>query len=71
MTHHFIRTVAELEALHPDTILIDNDGDIDPVRNWLNARGEADPWLKYYLPAAVIATGAQVRAARKALEDAS
>ena len=65
-----IRTVKELLALDPETVL---------------QRGSSDPWFilavdlrimihKYgsnkYLPAVVVATADQVRAAREALEEA-
>ena len=58
---HIIRTTAELEALDADTVLF----------TWGNM--EAQPWLHVFeddLPAVVIATGEQVMAARKALEEA-
>lgn len=51
-----IRTVEELEALDPDSIVLDCTGHLMTNRD--------------RLPAVVVATGAQVRAARKALDEA-
>ena len=69
-----IRTVEELEALDPETIVqrlpqhpgqysrTETAGDLAyVVRRWGTDR---------HLPAVVVATAAQVRAARKALEEA-
>lgn len=59
-----IRTQKELEELDPDTALIAPDG-------WMRLAGfmQGNPLLtNTYLPAAVLATGAQVRAAREAME---
>lgn len=53
-----IRTVAELEALDPDTLVMSRKGYLDLAED--NIR----------IPAVVVATAAQVRAARKALEEA-
>lgn len=67
-----IRTVEELEALHPDTVVLDRDstGGVYPVSQYL----DSDEWerevYRRYLPAVVIAPAEQVRAARKALEEA-
>lgn len=57
---HIIRTVAELDALDSDTALI------------LSSSMRSADWEETNdndLPAVVIATGEQVRAARKALEE--
>lgn len=53
-----IRTVEELEALGPDTLVMSRNGYLDLAED--NGR----------IPAVVVATAAQVRAARKALEEA-
>lgn len=62
-----IRTIEELEALDPDTALT--------LYTWESTIWPASYFQKYFedgyipdLPATVIATGTQVRAARKALE---
>ena len=70
MTHQIIRTPEELEALDPDTHLGHwHEGSLDPVvmvhSDWINDY-EIDGGGIF--PLAVIATGEQVRAARKALE---
>lgn len=69
-----IRTVDELEALDPDTLVaIPRDyGDCDQPRlaGWVRTfypLGESSP----VFPAVVVATGAQVRAARAALQEAT
>jgi hypothetical protein len=63
-----IRTVEELEALDPDTSLIDASGAVDTANGmqWALGRG----WLAPDFPAVVLVPAAQVRAARKALEEA-
>ena len=61
MTPQIIRTSEELAALDPDTVLF-TWGDM-----------QAQTWLHTFeddIPAVVIATGDQVRAARQALEEA-
>ena len=63
-----IRTVQELEALDPDAVTINNAGAIERVDNWLGESGKPYPLSKWHLPAVVIATGEQVRAAREAME---
>ena len=63
-----IRTVEELEALGPDAVTINNAGAIERVDNWLGESGKPYPLSKWCLPAVVIATGEQVRAAREAME---
>ena len=64
-----IRTVEELEALDPDAVTINNAGAIERVDNWLGESGKPYPLSKWHLPAVVIATGEQVRAAREAMEE--
>lgn len=67
-----VKTPEELEALHPDTVVLDRDstGGVYPVSQYL----DSDEWerevYRRYLPAVVIAPAEQVRAARKALEEA-
>lgn len=60
-----IRTVEELEALDPDSLLVTVGGSVHDSRNTLY-------WIKFaglnYLPAILVTTGAQVRAAREAME---
>lgn len=58
-----IRTVEELEALDPDTILTDCDG-------WIQSADNTEDWWETFLPLVVITPGPQVRAAREALEEA-
>lgn len=62
MTRRIVRTVAEYEDLHADTVLINCRGNIIQAVNI---------WPHRDLPATVLATGEQVRAARKALGDAA
>lgn len=57
MTPQVIRTLADLEALDPDTVVISRKGYLAHAED--NIR----------IPAVVIATGEQVRAAQQALED--
>lgn len=64
MTHQIIRTTQELEALDPDTIIVEQGGSMTALAAMRIGPG-------WFLPAVVLATGEQVRAARKALEDAS
>ena len=63
-----IRTIEELETLDPDAVTINNAGAIERVDNWLGESGKPYPLSKWHLPAVVIATGKQVRAAREAME---
>lgn len=58
-TPHIIRTVAELDALDHDTVLI-------PLHTGLARSYEV--MSNDDLPAVIVATGEQVRAAREALE---
>ena len=70
MTHQIIRTVAELEALDPDTIVLDSNGELfDLDEAWINGHGWGTAYTQG-LPFVVIAISDQVRAARKALEEA-
>lgn len=67
-----VRTVEELKALDPEAMLISKDDEWEPcipmhAAEWLGD-WHIDP--DGIFPLAVIATGEQVRAARKALEDA-
>ena len=66
-----IRTVEELQALDPDTLLnlSDIDGYLVPASELLMSIRISDIHLTS-LPAVVIRDGAGVRAARKALEEA-
>ena len=67
--HRIIRTVEELEALDPDTV-------VWPARHYgpyTVGTIAPDPFYPHWtppLPAVVIASAEQVRAARKALEEA-
>ena len=63
-----IRTIEELETLDPDAVTINNAGAIERVDNWLGESGKPYPLSKWHLPAVVISTGKQVRAAREAME---
>lgn len=56
LTPTIIRTVEELEALDPDSLVLDRTGHLMTNRD--------------RLPAVVVATAEQVRAAREALEEA-
>lgn len=58
-----ISTAEELEALDPDTV-------IETVDRARVSASLAHRLSDLHVPAVVIATGAQVRAARKALEEA-
>lgn len=67
-----IHTAVELEALDPETMLMRSEWECDPEpivmaqRDWASDYTICPAGL---LPLAVIATGEQVRAARKALEE--
>ena len=64
-TTQIIRTVEELEALDPETVLLDTTGYLVRTRGLvMNGKPQA------FLPASVVASGEQVREARKALEEA-
>lgn len=72
MTPQIIRTVEELEALDPDTQLTRWwVGHRDPiVMTWSDWMGDWGIDGDGIFPLAVIASGDQVRRARKALEEA-
>ena len=61
-----IRTPKELEALDPDTVFMNAWGDLFDVNNIQAGVNTED--YPYYFPCSVVATGAQVRAAREAME---
>lgn len=68
-----IRTVDELEALDRMTVLMHAD-DGHPLTlgwHWFDEEGNLWPESEEDLPAVVVATGAQVRAARTALQEAT
>ena len=68
MTIHIIRTIADLEALDPDTCILDSRGEPWLVREAKDADGS---WITMYtadLPAVVVTTVEQIRAARAVLE---
>lgn len=64
MTHQIIRTPEDLWVLDPDTV-------IETVDRARVSASLAHRWSDLYVPAVVLATGEQVRAARKALGDAA
>lgn len=64
-----IRTQEELEALDPDSCTLDKYGDFDFAKDWLDEDGRVFEGHVDFLPAIVFATGAQVRAAREAMEE--
>ena len=64
-----IRTAEELEALDPDTCTLDKFGDFDFAKAWIDEDGKMFVGHVDFLPAVVFATGAQVRAAREAMEE--
>ena len=62
-TPQIIRTVEELAALDPDTLILEGVGYLASVKmSKINGDYES------YLPAVVVATGEQVRAALEALK---
>lgn len=61
MTHRIVRTVAEYEDLHADTVLLNCRGNIIQAVNI---------WPHRDLPAVMLATGDEFQAAGKALEEA-
>ena len=63
-----IRTVKELEGLDPDAVTVDNEETVENANMWLDDSGKAYPYDERFLPAAVLATGAQFRAALEAME---
>ena len=72
MKPRVIRTREDLAALDPDTVLMTTDlfDPLTPVWDWLDGKGNPARGTENGLPAVVIATGEQVRAARQALEAA-
>lgn len=66
-----ITTADELAALDPDTVLMNMDrvDYLTQVRDWLDGDGNPVRGAELDLPAVVIATGDQTRAARQALEE--
>lgn len=64
-----IRTLTDLEALDPDTILVDSAGPYTAGAA-VGAIYEDDYEDRDYLPAMIVAPGEQVLAARQALETA-
>lgn len=68
-----IRTVEELEALDPDMVLLNRNEDEDESEGVLTVQELLSCGKIYrakWLPAVVVAPAEQVRAARKALEEA-
>lgn len=63
-----IRTQEELEELDPDTCTLDKYGDFDFAKAWLDENGRMFEGHADFLPAVAFVTGAQVRAAREAME---
>ena len=63
-----IRTVKELEGLDPDAVTVDNEETVENANMWLDDSGKPYPYDERFLPAAVLATGAQFRAALEAME---
>lgn len=62
-----VRTPADLEALDPDTVVLDGIGETYPVRAFLDAGEYEKQIFERYLPAVVVRDGAGVRACREAL----
>lgn len=65
-----VKTPEELEALDPLTVIYATDRDMPMCASDLLDDIGYDPYYADDLPAVVIATGEQVRAARKSLEEA-
>ena len=63
-----VRTFEEVLALSPDTVMIDSDNDTAMPHDYIGPDGEAVGIFIRDLPAVVVASGEQVRAARRALE---
>lgn len=71
MTPQIIRTREELGALDPSTVLMNTDL-VDPLTlawYWLDGEGNPARGAEADLPAVVIATGEQTRAAQQALRE--
>ena len=63
-----IRTLEELEALDPDTVVISAE---NGASYYVKNLTERHTKTFLYVPAVIIATGAQVRAAREAMEESN
>ena len=63
-----VRTFEEILALSPDTVMIDSDNEAVMPHDYIGPDGEAIGMFTRDLPAVVVASGEQVRAARRALE---
>lgn len=63
---NIIRTVEELEALDPDTFLLDSDDAGLTQDDWMSFFRDYD---NHIFPLVVIATGDQIRQARRLLEE--
>ena len=63
-----IRTFEEVLTLSPDTVMIDSENEAVIPDDYTNSNGEAIGVFINDLPAVVVASGEQVRAARRALE---
>ena len=71
MTPQIIRTREELAALDPDAVLMNTDL-VDPLTlawYWLDGEGNPARGAEDDLPAVVIATGDETRAAMQALKE--
>ena len=68
MTTRIIHTLTDLESIDPDTILLDS---VEPYTadHAVAAIYDEAYEARAFLPAVVVATGAQVRTARQALEE--
>ena len=71
MTPKIIRTREELADLDPDTVLMSTDlfDPLTPVWDWLDGEGNPARGAENGLPAVVVATGDQARAAMQALRE--
>lgn len=72
MTPQIIHTLEELEALKPNTVIMDNDYAVQRIEEWGDSDGFVYHGAIAWLPAVVIVEidDSQVRAAKKALEEA-
>lgn len=72
-SHQIIHTIEELEALKPNTIIMDRNHVIERIEEWTDSDGFVYHGALAWLPAVVVAEidDSQVQAARAALEDAS
>ena len=71
MKPRIIRTRDELAVLDPDTVLMTTDlfDPLTQVWDWLDGKGNPARGTENGLPAVVVATGDQVRAAQQALKE--